>query len=151
MLYYDVRLSETFPTVELRVPDVCTELDDTVLVALLARAMVTTAAESGGAEPWRSDLLRAATWRASRYGIAGPLVHPGTRELAPTREVVDALLAEVADALEHSGDSGLVRDLVERLFARGGGSARQRAVHEAQGSLDAVVRDLSRRTEESWE
>ena len=41
--------------------------------------------------------------------------------------------------------------LVERLVARGTGATRQRRVHEATGDLRAVVEDLARRTEESWQ
>ena len=52
MLYFDARLAENYPTVELRVADVCLEVEDAVLVAVLARALVAAhagaAAEPGG-------------------------------------------------------------------------------------------------------
>ena len=70
----------TWPTVEVRVADVCTDPDDAVVVAGVVRAIAVTAAaewEAGTApRPWRSELLRAAAWRAGRYGLAGTLVHP---------------------------------------------------------------------------
>jgi carboxylate-amine ligase len=154
MLYFDIRLAERFPTVEIRVADVCTEAEDAVLVALLARALVATAAhEWCAAEPlpgWRTDLLRAAGWRAARHGISGPLVHPVTGVLVPVREAFDALLAHAGRALERAGDADRVRDGFERLVARGNGAVRQRAVHEATGDLARVVADLAERTERSW-
>jgi glutamate---cysteine ligase / carboxylate-amine ligase len=153
MLYFDIRLSEKFPTVEVRVADVCTEVDDAVLVSLLSRALVETSAQAWRAgEPvavHRTDLLRTAAWRAGRYGLAGPLVHPATQRIAPVREVFAALLDHVRKALEETGDEALVVDLFERAVARGGGAARQRSVLEASGDLTAVVDDLVGRTERS--
>jgi carboxylate-amine ligase len=153
MLYLDARPSESFPTVEVRVTDVCTEIDDAVLIAALTRALVATAAaETATGAPvagWRTDLLRAARWRASRFGLSRDLVHPGTRALAPPREVVAALVGHTADALDETGDRAEVDALLERLFARGTGATRQRAVAEASGSLKAVVDDLRKRTSAS--
>ena len=143
MLYLDARLSANFPTLEVRVADVCTDLDDAVLVAALTRALVTTVAE-GLADPgdgsldhdgrWRSELLRAATWRASRYRLvesAGPSRHHAAR--APAREVLARLIGILRPALENDGDLRLVQDLTERLHNRGGGATRQRRVFETDG------------------
>jgi carboxylate-amine ligase len=153
MVYFDARLSRTFPTLEIRVADVCTEPDDAILFAALARALVTTAASrTGSARPpgWRSDLMRGASWRASRYGLAAQLVDPVTLELAPARAVVESLVREARDALDDAGDLALVEDLLERLLSRGGGATRQRRTFEAEGTLEAVVADLRTRTEKSW-
>jgi glutamate---cysteine ligase / carboxylate-amine ligase len=158
MVYFDARLSANYPTLEVRVADVCTDLDDAVLVAALTRALVTTAAEglANSAEAgldhdghWRSELLRAATWRASRYGLSNRLVHPATMQLAPPREVLAYLIGMLRPALENDGDLRLVQDLTERLLSRGGGATRQRRVFETDGSLGAVVADLVRQTEAS--
>ena len=153
MVYFDARLSRTFPTLEIRVADVCTEPDDAILFTALARALVSTAASRGGsARPpgWRSDLMRGASWRASRYGMAAQLVDPTTLELAPARAVVESLVHQVRDALDDAGDLALVEDLLERLLSRGGGATQQRRTFEAEGTLEAVVADLRTRTEKSW-
>jgi len=150
MLYFDVRLSQLYPTVEVRVADVTTEVEDAVLVALLARALVSTAAAEDSPQSWRADLLRVAGWRAARLGLAGTLVHPVHQRLAPAREVVEALVEHARPALEDAGDLALVTGSLERLIARGTGATRQRSVFEATGDLGAVVSDLARRTEESW-
>jgi carboxylate-amine ligase len=150
MLYFDVRLSEKYPTVEIRVADVCTDIEDAILVALLARALVESHAANDGPVSWRSDLLRAAGWRASRFGVSADLVHPVHGRLVPVREVFEATVAQVRPWLEASDDLDRVTDSFERLLARGNGSTRQRRVLERSGDLRAVVEDLARRTEESW-
>lgn len=153
MLYFDARLSESYPTVEVRVCDVCTDVEDAVLVAALARALVsTTAAEaaSGGVLPgWRTEMLRAARWRASRWGLAGRLLHPRDRSQAPAHDVVRDLVEHVRPALEAAGDVDRVDDGVERAL-RGGGASRQRAALETSGSMEGVVDDLVVRTERTW-
>jgi carboxylate-amine ligase len=153
MVYFDARLSEKYPTVEVRVADVCTEVEDAALVAALARALVATAAvgDNGGTAPWRGDLLRVAAWRASRHGLSGQLVHPETFSLAPVREVLQAFVAHVGAALDDAGDREFVLDAFEHLLSRGNGASRQRSVYEAAGGdLQAVVKDLSERTAASW-
>lgn len=150
MIYYDARLSPTFPTVELRIADVCLEVENAVLVAALARALVASYADRSPVPGWRSELLRAATWRASRDGIGGSLVDPRTFELAPPRDVVAALVDDCRDALEEAGDLDHVEELVERLFTRGNGAIQQRRVYEATGDMHAVVADLREQTERSW-
>jgi len=152
MLYYDARLAASYPTVEVRVFDAMAEIDDVVLVAALTRALVTRVAESPespeSAEPvWRSDLLQAAHWKASRHGLSAELLHPVTRESVSARTAVEAVLAHTKTPLEAVGDLDLVIHLLERLMTRGTGAVRQRAVAASHGGdLLAVVADLRERT-----
>jgi carboxylate-amine ligase len=150
MLYYDVRLAEDFPTVEIRVADVTTDVEDAVLVAMLARALVETAARDERAPRARGDLLRVAAWRAARFGVGADLVHPQRFELVPPREAFDATVDFARDALTEAGDLDRVVDSFERLLARGTGATRQRQVYEETHDFRSVVEDLARRTEESW-
>ncbi len=149
MLYFDARLAESYPTVELRVADVCLEVEDAVLVAVLARALVES---NAGDEPesWRADLLNVAGWRAARYGIGGDLVHPVTRELAPPREVFASLVEHVGPALDLTGERRFVEDGFERVVTRGNGAVRQRRTFEETHDLVAVVDDLADATEATW-
>ena len=150
MLYFDVRPARDLPTVEVRVADVCTDVEDAVLVALLTRALVGTTAADPDPPTWRGDLLRAATWRAAKVGLSDDLVHPVAGRLASPREVFGATLAYVRPALEEAGDLATVTEGFERLVSRGNGATRQRRVLETGGDLRRVVEDLARRTEESW-
>lgn len=155
MLYFDARLSADHPTVEVRISDVCTAVDDAVLVAALLRALITWGAETrsrrsrvpGADEPpvWCAELLRAAQWRAARYGLAGELVSPTTGQLVPARAALDDLVDLVREQLEAAGDLDRVRDGLPRVLA-GGGATRQRQAYERTGSLSAVVDDLVERT-----
>jgi carboxylate-amine ligase len=133
---------------------VCTDLDDTLLVAELARALVETAVRARAAgdvpEPWRVELLRAARWRARRDGLTGSLVHPGSRSLVPAEEALMGLVDHVGAVLDEHGSRSTVEDGIRRLLAHGTGSERQRAV-AAGADLAAVVDDLVERTRASVE
>lgn len=152
MLYFDARLSAEHPTIEVRVCDVCTDPADAVVVAALARGLVETAARdwaAGREAPvWRAELLRAAQWRASRFGLSSSLVHPLTREPAPATDVLDDLVELLRPVLEESGDLQLVSTGVQR--PGGGGASRQRAALERTGTVEGVVDDLVARTRATW-
>jgi carboxylate-amine ligase len=145
MIYFDARLSARYSTVEVRVADVCLEVDDAVLLAGLVRAMVDTAARE-----WRDAvpasgvpaiLLRAHAWQASHSGLRDDLVHPVEGAPRPAAEVIWDLFAHARQSLADNGDEDLVGEGLDRLLSRGNGADRQRAVYERTGSLSAVVSD----------
>ena len=82
MVYFDARLSEHYPTLEIRIADVCLYANDAVLIAALARALVDTEARrwraGAGAPRWRIEMMRLAAWRASRSGLDEDLLNPLT-------------------------------------------------------------------------
>ncbi|MER7765116.1 glutamate--cysteine ligase [Streptomyces sp. NPDC097619] len=140
-LYWQARLSERYPTVEVRCADVQLRADDAVMITGLVRALVATAvreARAGAPAPELPDeLLRAATWQAARRGLAGPLVGAdGARRSA--RDCVGALMRHVRAALVEAGDSREVCPLVHRLLRDGSPAARQRRA-AGQGSLPALL------------
>ncbi|MEU9202636.1 glutamate--cysteine ligase [Streptomyces sp. NPDC048332] len=143
MVYYDARLSHRYPTVEVRVADVCLDPADAVLLASLVRGLVETAARSRLAEeppdPVGVGLLRMAAWQAGRSGMEGDLLHPVTMRPEPASDVVGALLAHVHDAMKDSGDGAAAEEAVRRVLERGTGARTQRAVFARTGSLRAVV------------
>jgi carboxylate-amine ligase len=127
MLYYDARLSARYPTVEVRVTDVCPEPDVAVTVAALCRALVTTMAEGSVLPPdVPTSVLRAAAWRSARHGLTERLVEPATGHLVPAAAAVESLLGVTRDALEEVGDLDLVRETVDRMTRDGGAAQRQR-------------------------
>ena len=152
MLYFDARLSTGHPTLEVRVLDVVTEVDDVGLLVALVRGLVETAAvESAQGHPapdWRSEELRAARWRAARHGLADDLVHPDDHELRPAREVLGGLVERVGERLDAAGDTERVTSGVTRVLS-GTGASRQRAAYERTGSLEGVVDDVVARTVDS--
>lgn len=145
MLYLDARLSRDHPTLEVRVADVCRDSDDAVLVAALVRGLVETAVRDwrAGLEipDVRTEVLRLAAWRAGRWGTGASLLLPGEWRPAPAADVLGALVAHVADALDEAGDRTAVDALLSAVLARGPGAERQRAVWERTGSAAEVAKD----------
>jgi carboxylate-amine ligase len=143
MIYFDCRLSARYPTVEIRVTDVCAELDDVVLVAALCRALVDVAAQqwADGVEPLDLPVpvLRSASWRASRHGMGEQLFDPSTGALAPAWDVVDRLVSHVRPALVRNGDLDVVRRGLDVVRRRGTGADRQRAAWRSGSTLAQVL------------
>ncbi|MFI0450578.1 glutamate--cysteine ligase [Actinomadura sp. 6N118] len=150
MIYFDARLSRHYPTVEVRISDVCLHADDTVLIAALVRAMVNTAVQAwrAGIPPdrVRTDLLKLAVWRASRSGLLDDLVHPVTRRPAPAQAVVQALVDHLTPALTASGDLDTVQRLLRKLLERGNGAQWQRQVFTRAHDVTAVVAEAIAQT-----
>ncbi|WP_245907417.1 carboxylate-amine ligase [Leucobacter massiliensis] len=145
MVYFDARLSAHVPTVEIRVPDVCMDVEHTVAIVALTRALVEAAARD-----WRRGLaplgaptavLRLAMWAASADGLRGRLVDPRSGAEVPAEAALDALLQRTAPVLRDSGELDRVAEIVAGIVARGTGAERQRRVLREQGDLGAVVRD----------
>ena len=131
------RLSERYPTLEVRVADAQIDPGSAVLLAALVRALVVTGladADRGVPPPeLEPELLDASLFHASRDGVGGRLLHPVTRELAPARTVVDGLLRHVDDALSIAGDRLRVAALLDRLWVSGTGAQAQRRALQSGG------------------
>ncbi|WP_405578761.1 glutamate--cysteine ligase [Streptomyces sp. NBC_01190] len=141
-LYWHARLSEEYPTLEVRAPDVQVDIDSAVTLAGIARGLVTTALRETrrGATPLDppASIMNAAGWHAARHGLTGLLVDPRRATPAPAADVVHALLDHITPALRELGDSERVTAGVGRLLDHGTGSARQRRA-VAEGRPDALL------------
>ena len=150
MIYFDARLSATYPTVEIRVPDVCTEPEHAVALAAIARALVETAARdwAEGKPPPAvpAEMIRLASWRASRFGLQDALIHPILNRPRPAKACVRALLDHIGPALTETGDRTLVEGTVEQILASGTGACRQRTVFDSSGHFRKVLLDAAERT-----
>ncbi|THA75814.1 glutamate--cysteine ligase [Streptomyces sp. A0592] len=143
MIYFDARLSAAYPTVEIRVADVCLDAATPVLLAALVRGLVETASRAwqNGEPPARVDtsLLRLASWRAARSGLDGPLLHPETMRETSAPQAVEALYQHVREALKDHGDDERVRQGIAQLHERGNGARTQRGLQADGQSLSSVV------------
>jgi glutamate---cysteine ligase / carboxylate-amine ligase len=151
MIYFDARLNQELSTVEVRVADVMLDVDDVVVFAALARALVTTAArqwrDATAAVPMRTEVLKLAHWQAAHAGLTGDLVDPGTARPARAPVVLDALCEHLQEALAETGEDGLVRDGLARLLRNGTGAQTQRdTAQRHDGDLRAVVEEAVIRT-----
>ncbi len=150
MIYFDVRPSARYPTLEFRIADGCPLIEDVTLLTGLARALVATAAaeEAAGVEAPETDyaMLRGATWRAARSGLDGALVDPVHAQEMPAAQMVSRLLAHLRPALEHFEDWQLVSELSAALLARGTSAQRQRRFVADDTNLNSVVAEVVRET-----
>ena len=150
MIYFDARLSASYPTLEIRVPDVCMDVRDSTLIAALARALVDTASaqwrHGHPVDPIRIEVLRGAAWRAARFGLCGDLLDHRTRELVPAWAMIDALVQHVLHALRVNGDLDFVLAGIDGLRGRGTGADVQRAEFARRGLLMDVVQLAAQRT-----
>ncbi|MEV4639683.1 glutamate--cysteine ligase [Actinoplanes sp. NPDC049548] len=150
MVYWYARPSVHYPTVEIRVGDVCPTVDDTILVAGLIRALVATVVDdvrAGRPAPELRDcLVSAAHWRAAHEGLDGTLTDLRSGRVRPAWDLVDELFAAVSPALLRHGDLSLVGAQLDRLRRQGTGATRQRRILRESGGLGAVLDELARQT-----
>ncbi|MET0645546.1 MAG: glutamate--cysteine ligase, partial [Pyrinomonadaceae bacterium] len=142
-IYWDLRPSARYETLEFRVTDVCLSVDEAVMIAGLARALTRTCyGQAVRDEPLarvRPELLPAAGWRAARYGLDADLIDVEQGEAVAAHELVERLLARLRDALEEDQAWDEVSELVRATLRRGNGAARQRAAFASSGRLEGVV------------
>ncbi|MEV8309720.1 glutamate--cysteine ligase [Streptomyces flavidovirens] len=140
-LYWQARLSDRYPTVEVRCMDVQLRADDAVMFAGIVRALVATAIsdEKAGVPPVQCapELLHGANWYAARDGISGSLVAPDGK-LHSAGDVLCQLMDHIAPALEESGDAREVSSLVHRLLQQGTPADLQRRAL-AEGGMRALT------------
>ena len=150
MVCWYARPSVRYPTVEVRVGDVCLTTDDTVLVAALVRALVATMIDdhrAGTPIPQVRDcVLSAAHWHAAHNGLDGTLMDPRGGGPRPAWDIVGDLLATVEPALARHGDADIVRAGLARLRSDGTGATRQRLIARRTGDLTAVLAEAANLT-----
>ncbi|MFD7084587.1 glutamate--cysteine ligase [Streptomyces sp. NPDC059918] len=151
MVYWDLRPSRVWPTLEIRAPDVSPDVDHAVLFAVLGRALVLTgqhADRDGLPVPEvPDDLLRLARWRAAHDGLEGQALNPFTGAEVPAADLAEDLLERLAPALAQTGDLDFAADALHDLIRSGSWAARQREVHARRGELGDVVGFLADATE----
>jgi carboxylate-amine ligase len=148
-LYWDVRPSARYPTIEFRITDACTSVDEVVLVAGLCRALARTCCE----EALRNEppvllptmVLRTSKWQASRFGLEAQLVDARTGETVPLPEMALRLLAYLRPALEEQGEWEEVCELVQRILVDGNGALRQRRALASSGGFIGVLDAITTR------
>lgn len=147
MVYWDIRLSEKQPTLEIRVSDVAATAGEAALLGVIVRGLVLKSLrdiEFGRPVPLlRLEVLRAFLWRAARDGLSGRCPNPLTGELMPGT-AIPALLVEHLLPVLPSEELGFVRSGLEELTRFGGGAQRQRATYAKNHRLTDVIDELVR-------
>ncbi|HVF54623.1 MAG TPA: carboxylate-amine ligase [Pyrinomonadaceae bacterium] len=142
-IYWDVRPSSRYETLEFRVTDVCLTVDEAVMTAGLAQALARTCAGEALRDTEikhaRPELLRAAKWKAARFGLDADLIDTQAGRAVPAREMVEKLLAYLRPSLEEYGEWDEISALVHEVLDRGTGAARQRQTFALNEKLEDVV------------
>jgi carboxylate-amine ligase len=151
-IWWDVRPNWSYPTLEFRICDVCTRVDEAVCIAGIFQAII--------AKLWKlrrdnmtfrvypSDLIEENKWRAVRYGLDGKLIDFGKQEELPARELIRELIEWfIGDVVDELGSRKEV-EYVYRILQEGTSADRQLATYQRTGDLNEVVDQLIRETSE---
>ena len=150
-IWWDLRPSIKWPTLEMRITDVCTRLDDAVCIASLTRCLMRALYRLRCKnQRWRTYsgmLIEENRWRAQRYGISAGLLDIGHGQIRPFPELLEEwyeLIAEDVEFFDCADDVEHAR----KILADGTSSQRQVAVFEesqAEGrTLSQSMRDVTR-------
>jgi carboxylate-amine ligase len=151
-IWWDVRPHHAYPTLEFRVLDVCTRVDEAVCLAAILQAIV--------AKLWKlrrdnltfriypSAMIEENKWRAVRFGLDGKLIDFGKQKELPARELISEILHWfVDDVVDELGTRKEIEYAFE-IMRTGTSADRQLAVFERTGDLKNVVRNVVAETAE---
>jgi glutamate---cysteine ligase / carboxylate-amine ligase len=153
-IWWDIRLHPRFGTVEIRICDAVTRVEDAVALAAFCQALVKMYSEhyAVGAEipSYHRILTTENKWLAARYGLEAPVMDlaTGRRNRLPVSQLIRRTLKEIEP---HARELGSDRELegINEILAKGNGSDRQRRIWNANRDLVEVVRELADATEQA--
>src|SRR5579885_1234393 len=144
-IWWDVRPHPTFGTLEFRMCDVTTKIEEAVAIAALTQAIVVklhrlyTSNQSW--RVYRRALIEENKWRAARYGIDGKLIDFGKEQEVPMRQLIPELLELVDDVVDDLGSRSAV-EYINTMLREGTSAERQMRVYAQTNDLKAVVRHI---------
>jgi len=141
-IWWDIRLHPFFDTLEVRVCDAQTRVDDTVAIAALIQAVIAKLfkllRQNITFRIYRRRLLDENRWRAARYGIDGKLIDFGRETEVDERSLLNELLEFVASEVDEFGTQREMAH-IERILSEGTGADRQLAIWKQTQDMKAVV------------
>ncbi|HYK39974.1 MAG TPA: carboxylate-amine ligase [Candidatus Eremiobacteraceae bacterium] len=144
-IWWDVRPHPTFGTLEFRMCDVTTKVEEAVAIAALTQALVVKLhrlyKNNQSWRLYRRALIEENKWRAARYGIEGKLIDLGKEEEVPMRALIPELLELVDDVVDDLGSRPAI-NYVNTIMKEGTSAERQMKVYEQTNDLKAVVRHI---------
>lgn len=148
-LWWDIRPSARFPTVEMRICDVCTRLEDGIAVAALylclMRMLWRLKRMNVTWRRYRTLLINENRWRAMRYGGDSGLIDFGRGELVPLAELLEEILElirEDAEALDCVAEIGHARTILQRGTSADRQLATYRLAMTQGASADEALRQV---------
>ena len=150
-IWWDIRLHPVFDTLEVRVCDAQSRVDDTLAVAALIQAVISKLYKllrrNTTFRVYRRRLLDENRWRASRYGIDGKLIDFGREAEVETRSLLNELLEFVSTEVDELSSKKEMAH-IERIMREGTGADRQLAAYGRTQNMKAVVDQI---VEETYE
>jgi carboxylate-amine ligase len=151
-IWWDIRLHPRFGTIEVRVMDAVTRVEDTTALAAYVQGLVkyySDAYEAGRELPSYHRILTTENkWLGARYGLEAPVMDlvTGRRNRVPVAQVVRRALREIEP---HARELGSERELegIRDILGRGNGSDRQLRVFNANRDIVEVVSEIADATE----
>ena len=144
-IWWDLRPHPTFGTLEFRICDVPTRVDETICLAALMQAVVVKLhrlyTKNMGFWLYRRTLIEENKWRAARWGLDGNLIDFGKRIEVPMRALALELLEFVDDVVDELGSRQYV-DYVHAILRDGTSADRQLRVYRETNDLRAVVQHI---------
>ncbi len=141
-LWWDLRPSDRYPTLEMRVTDVCTSIDDAVAIAALYMSLLSMLYRTRlSNQRWRiysRMLINENVWRAQRYGISDSLIDFAKGQLVPYPDLLEEIIELVADDADELGCRAEVEH-ARVIVARGTSADRQLAIYHS--SLESGASD----------
>jgi carboxylate-amine ligase len=151
-IWWDLRPHPIFPTLEFRICDIPTRVDDTIAIAALFQAIVaklTKLIEKNlGFRLYRRMLIQENKWRAVRWGLDGQMIDFGKQKEVPTRDLVLELLDFVDDVVDELGSRKEIEH-IHTILQRRTSAEEQLRVFEETKDLNAVVDRLIELTMEN--
>ena len=152
-IWWDVRPHPYFPTLEFRVCDIPTRVDDTIAVAALFQAIVAKLTilidKNLGFRLYHRRLIQENKWRAVRYGLDGKLLDLGKQKEVPVKDLIRELLEFVDDVVDEL-DSRKEIEHIHTILERGTSADEQLKVyHESGENFEPVVDMLIKNTMEN--
>jgi len=152
-IWWDVRPHCKFPTLEFRIADIPTRVDDTIAVAALFQAIVAKLSvmieKNWGFRLYHRRLIQENKWRAIRYGLDGNLLDLGKQKEVPVKDLIRELLDFVDDVVDEL-DSRKEVEHIHTILERGTSADEQlRVFEESGGDFNAVVDMLIKNTLEN--
>ncbi|MFQ3535870.1 MAG: carboxylate-amine ligase [Aggregatilineales bacterium] len=131
-IWWDVRPNPRIGTLEVRVPDVCSTVDEAICLTAAVQALVVKLlklrAHNQSWRLYRTELLRENKWRAQRYGIEGELIDFGRGKSVPVAQIWDETLEFLDDVLDGLGTRREV-EYVRHILQHGTSADRQLATY----------------------
>ena len=141
-IYWDIRPHHSYPTLEFRICDLCTSIDDAICCAALFQAIILKhykmRVDNIRFRQYPNMLIEESKWNATRHGIDGKLLDFGKEQALPARDLIKELIDFLSDEIDELGTRKEVEHALT-ILERGTSADRQIAIFEETGDTKTVV------------